>query len=65
MTYPVVSVPPVLRVEYIQALKAAQREGNPSDEKSNALIAECVREAQRDYCHMFRIQTPKRDLEAR
>ena len=57
--YPIVSIPPVLRLEYINALKAAQREKNPSDEGFIRLIAECVIEAQRDYCRMFRIEPPK------
>ena len=87
--YPIVSIPPVLRVEYINALHTAQREKNPSDDAVQMLIhknfvagfdtpplaadsdippaiprrsaagkfiAECVLEAQRDYCRMFRIE---------
>ncbi|MDR1703747.1 MAG: Fic family protein [Clostridiales bacterium] len=57
--YPIVSIPPVLRLEYINALRAAQREKSPSDEGFIRLIAECVIEAQRDYCRMFRIEPPK------
>jgi Fic family protein len=53
--YPIVSIPPVLRLEYIDTLRAAQREKNPSDEAFIGLIAECVIEAQRDYCRMFHI----------
>jgi Fic family protein len=59
--YPIVSIPPVLRLEYINALRAAQREKNPSDEAFIGLIAECVIEAQRDYCRMFRIKPPEKD----
>jgi transcriptional regulator with XRE-family HTH domain/fido (protein-threonine AMPylation protein) len=56
--YQIVSVPPVLRVEYIGALHAAQRSENPSDEAFFQLIAECEIEAQKDYCRMFRIDPP-------
>ena len=59
--YPIVSIPPVLRLEYINALKAAQRDKNPSDESFIGMIAECVIEAQKDYCRMFGITLPKRD----
>ena len=58
--YPVVSIPPIWRHEYITALQAAQRENNPSDEAFVKLIAECVIEAQRDYCRMFHIKLPER-----
>jgi len=58
--YCIVSIPPVLRHEYITALQQAQRAGNPSDEAFIRLIAECEIEAQKDYCRMFRIQLPAR-----
>lgn len=57
--YCIVSIPPVLRQEYISALVAAQREDNPTDEPFNTMIAECELEAQRDYARMFRIQMDK------
>lgn len=53
--YCVVSIPPVLRHEYISALVAAQRENKPTDTPFNTLIAECELEAQRDYGRMFGI----------
>lgn len=53
--YCIISIPPVLRHDYIQALIAAQRENNPTDAPFSTLIAECELEAQRDYCRMFRI----------
>ena len=53
--YFVVSIPPVLRQEYISALRLAQRDKNPSDTAFNALIAECVWETAKDYCRMLRI----------
>ena len=54
--YQIVSIPPVLRHEYITALQIAQREKNPSDKEFAKLIAECEIEAQKDYCRMFRIK---------
>lgn len=54
--YCVVSIPPVLRHEYIQALQISQREEKPSIEPFNQLIAECELEAQKDYIRMFRIK---------
>jgi hypothetical protein len=59
--YPIVSIPPVIRLAYINALKAAQRDKNPDDEAFIRFIAECALEAQRDYCRMFRIEPPKED----
>ena len=58
--YCIVSIPPVLRHEYITALQQAQRAKNPSDEAFIRLLAECEIEAQKDYCRMFRIQLPAR-----
>ena len=57
--YCIVMIPPVLRHEYMEALRQAQREKAPSDEAFIRLIAECELEAQRDYCRMFHIQLPK------
>lgn len=56
--YCIVSIPPVLRHDYIVALQQAQRERNPSDEAFVRLIAECEIESQKDYCRMFRIKLP-------
>lgn len=53
--YCIVTIPPVLRHDYITALKAAQRAQNPSDDLFNQLIVECELEAQRDFCRMFHI----------
>jgi len=63
--YPIVSIPPVLRLEYINALKVAQRHENPTDENFLCFIAECAIEAQRDYCRMFHIKPPTKDDLAR
>ncbi len=57
--YCIVSIPPVMRQEYISALVAAQREDNPTDEPFSTLIADCELEAQKDYVRMFRIQMDK------
>jgi len=56
--YCIVSIPPVLRHDYIVALQQAQRERNPSDEAFVKIIAECEIESQKDYCRMFRIKLP-------
>lgn len=53
--YCIVSIPPILRNEYISALIAVQREDNSTDLPFNTLIAECELEAQRDYSRMFGI----------
>jgi len=58
--YQIVTIAPVLRLDYINALKAAQREKGPTDEAFIKLIAECEIEAQKDYCRMFRIEQPGR-----
>lgn len=56
--YCIVSIPPMLRHDYIVALQQAQRGKHPSDEAFVKLIAECEIEAQKDYCRMFRIKLP-------
>jgi Fic family protein len=56
--YCIVSIPPVLRHDYITALQQAQRSNAPSDAAFVRLIAECEIEAQKDYCRMFRIKLP-------
>ncbi len=56
--YCIVSIPPILRHDYIVALQQAQREQDPSDEAFVKLIAECEIESQKDYCRMFRIKQP-------
>lgn len=53
--YCIVSIPPVLRNEYISSLRQAQREKDPTATPFNELIAECELEAQRDYFRMFHI----------
>ncbi|MEG0912682.1 MAG: Fic family protein [Oscillospiraceae bacterium] len=59
--YCIISIPPVLRHEYISALQLAQREKKPRDTEFISLIAECEIEAQKDYCRLFRIALPKED----
>jgi Fic family protein len=53
--YFVASIPPILRTEYLDALRVAQRKENASDTLFNTLIAECEFETQKDYCRMFGI----------
>ena len=62
--YCVVSIPPVLRHDYITALQQAQRSKAPSDTAFIKLIAECEIEAQKDYCRMFRIKLPSLSKDA-
>jgi len=57
--YCIISIPPVLRHEYIGALMVSQRKENPSDDLFHELIAECELEAQRDYLRMFGIRRGK------
>lgn len=53
--YCIISIPPILRIDYISSLIASQREKDPTDEPFYKLIAECELEAQKDYIRMFRI----------
>ncbi len=59
--YIAVSIAPVLRFEYMQALQAAQRKINPDDDSFLCLIAECELEAQKDYYRMFDMPIPGRN----
>ncbi len=61
--YQPVTIAPVLRLEYYDALRAAQRAEKPTDQPFFSLIAECENEAQREYCRMFgiRFQAKSRD----
>ena len=59
--YQLVCIPPILRNDYISALRVAQREKNPSDEAFFRIVAECEIEAQKDYCRMFHIAPPGKD----
>lgn len=54
--YGVVSIPPVLRKDYIDSLVFSQRKENPESETFIKLIAECVIETERDYCRMLEIE---------
>ena len=51
--YGVVSIPPVLRNDYINALSASRRLNDM--EIFSKLIAECVIETQRDYCRLLKL----------
>ncbi len=55
--YGIVSIPPVLRVEYIEALRVSQRANQPDAEPFIKLIAECTIETQKDYRRLLRINT--------
>ncbi|MEA4834236.1 MAG: hypothetical protein VB133_03745 [Anaeromusa sp.] len=54
--YGIVSIPPVLRVEYIEALRVSQRANQPDAEPFITLIAEYTIETQKDYCRLLRIK---------
>lgn len=53
--YGVVSIPPVLRKEYIDALVVSQRKSSPDNEPFIKLLAECVIETEKDYCRLLGI----------
>lgn len=57
--YCVVSIPPILRHDYITALQQAQRSQSPSEAAFIQLICQCELEAQKDYCRLFRIRLPE------
>jgi Fic family protein len=63
--YQIAIIPPILRIDYINALKAAQRKQSPDDEAFVRLIAECEMESQRDYCRMLGIKSPEKDAGTR
>lgn len=61
--YCIISIPPILRYDYIVALQKAQR-GRDRGESFLKLICECEMEAQRDYRRLFHIQLkPKKEQE--
>lgn len=51
--YGIAIIPPIRRVEYIDALRISQREKQPDSTLFICLIAECVIETQRDYCRLL------------
>ena len=59
--YQIISIPPILRTDYINALEAARRGAGTGDEAFGKFIAECEIEAQKEYCRMFDIKLPKKD----
>lgn len=52
-SYGVVSIPPVLRNEYVNALSASRKLNDM--EPFSKLIAECVIETERDYCRLLKL----------
>ena len=53
--YQIISIPPILRAEYIDALEAARRGSGIKKEAFSRFIAQCEVEAQKDFCRMFQI----------
>ena len=54
--YQIVSIPPVLRREYITAINKGRQSGSKLSGALAKFIAECEVEAQRDFCRMFHIK---------
>ena len=59
--YQIVSIPPILRADYINALEAARHVKGIKKDAFGKFIAECEIEAQKDYCRMFGIKPPKKN----
>ena len=59
--YQIISIPPILRADYINALEAARNGADEKKEAFSRFVAECEIEAQKDYCRMFQITLPKID----
>ena len=57
--YQIVTIPPILRVEYINAITKSRCDGN--FKAFEIFIAECLIESQKDYFRMFRIELPQKD----
>ena len=57
--YHIISIPPIRRSEYIQALRIAQSYENPSDTSFNKLIFECEIEEQKSIARMLGIDLKK------
>ena len=53
--YQIISIPPILRTEYINALESSRRGVGSRKETFIKFIVECEIEAQKDFCRMFRI----------
>ena len=58
--YGMVIVPPILRGDYMQAIRLSQSGKASSATPFVSFIAECVLETQRDYCRLLRIDPPDR-----
>ena len=61
--YQIITIPPILRNEYISSLRTAQKEKNPSDKDFNILIANCELESQKDMCRMFHIKLYDKNID--
>ena len=60
--YGIAIIPPIRRVEYVDALRISQREKQPDSTLFICLIADCVIETQRDYCRL--LELPLRETES-
>lgn len=61
--YSIISIPPIMRNEYVQALQIAQRTNQPTDGPFIKLIAEGELESQRDLFRLLRISLPQKEKE--
>jgi Fic family protein len=61
--YQIITIPPILRNEYISSLRTAQKEKNPSEKDFNILIANCELESQKDMCRMFHIKLYDKNID--
>jgi Fic family protein len=59
--YQIVSIPPIFRQEYINAINKGRRGGSKIGGALAKFIAECEIEAQKDFCRMFHIKPPKKE----
>jgi Fic family protein len=63
--YQIVTIPPILRMDYINALKLSRKSQNPSDIPFITFIAECEIETQKEFCRMFGIEFPGKNNDTR
>jgi Fic family protein len=56
--YQIISIPPILRQEYITSITKGRRSGSTIGGALAVFIAKCEIEAQKDFCRMFHIKQP-------
>ena len=58
--YQIISIPPILRLDYISALESSRKGENLNHGSFIKFLAECEIEAQNDFCRMFHIKPPEK-----